>query len=90
MTLPQMVDEICRFRSCRECPFNGENDHCMVGHLNYNSISIDETRFLIEKYLELYPENKGLVDDKYLNMVGVCATSQIDISDSDLLDVFGG
>ena len=89
MVLRELVSNICGGRSCINCPFNYE-EGCKTTHIDYDHPSDEEINMVVSTFLELNPGYEDNIDPAILAVAKSYNCPTIEVSDSEMIDVFGG
>lgn len=89
MVLRDLVSNICSGRSCVECPFNCESG-CKTVYINYDHPTDEEINMVVSTFLELNPGYEDNIDPDLLSCARAYKATPIDISDVEMIDMFGG
>ena len=89
MTLRNLVSNICAGRSCVACPFNCESG-CKTSNIDYNHPTDEDINLVVSTFLELNPGYEDNIDPALLAVAKSYSIPTIDISDTEMIDVFGG
>lgn len=89
MVLRELVSNICGGRSCVVCPFNCESG-CKTSNIDYNHPTDEDINLVVSTFLELNPGYEDNIDPALLAIAKSYSIPTIDVSDSEMIDVFGG
>lgn len=89
LTLRQLVSDICAGRSCINCPLNSENG-CKTTYINYDHPTDEDINLIVSTFLELNPGYEDNIDPALLAIAKSYSIPTIDISDTEMIDMFGG